>query len=103
MLPPDSRYSTISTATYTRADGVTIVYLRRRLLPDPERLAQIALHAVVAGERPDLVAARYYANPALWWRIANANGVHDPAELTDTPGRRLRITLPEGIPGPAHA
>ena len=29
----------------------------------------------------------------------DANGVVDPRELTDPVGVRLRITLPEGVPG----
>jgi hypothetical protein len=35
----------------------------------------------------------------LSWRLCDANGAMRPDELTETPGRRLRITLPEGIPG----
>jgi hypothetical protein len=38
-----------------------------------------------------------------FWRIADANAALHPNELTAQPGRRLRITLPEGIPGPSNA
>lgn len=103
MLPPNSRYANITTATHERDDGRQIVHLRRRFLPDPDTLAQLALHTVRPGERPDTIAAQVYGDPELWWRIADANGVRDPAELTDSPGKRLRITLPEGIPGAADA
>ncbi|MEO0078974.1 MAG: LysM domain-containing protein, partial [candidate division WOR-3 bacterium] len=34
-----------------------------------------------------------------FWRICDANNVLDPSELTENPGRRVRITLPEGFPG----
>jgi nucleoid-associated protein YgaU len=103
MLPPNSRYAQTESAKHERADGKEIVHLRRRLLPDPAALAQISVHTVRAGERPDSVAAEEYGDPELWWRVADANGVRDPAELTDTPGRRLRITLPQGIPGAPDA
>ena len=36
-----------------------------------------------------------------FWRICDANRAMRPDELTETTGRRLRITLPEDIPGPA--
>ena len=39
------------------------------------------------------------ATPELWWRLADANGVVDPRELTDAVGRRLRVTLARGRPG----
>jgi hypothetical protein len=29
--------------------------------------------------------------------------VMNPTELTETVGRRMRITLPEGFPAPPHA
>ena len=38
-------------------------------------------------------------DPEAFWRIADANSALRPQDLTRTPGRRLRITLPEGIPG----
>jgi hypothetical protein len=44
---------------------------------------------------------RYLADAEQWWRIADANPVLDPAELTAEPGRTLRITLSEGVPGAA--
>jgi hypothetical protein len=103
MLPPNSRYALTPTATHERTDGTEVVHLRRRFLPAPGTLAQIALHTVRAGQRPDSVAAETLGDPELWWRVADANDVRDPVELTDTPGRRLRITLPEGIPGAADA
>ena len=37
------------------------------------------------------------------WRICDANGALRPEELTELIGRRLRITLPEGVPGAPSA
>lgn len=55
------------------------------------------------GERLDQVAAKYLGDPEAFWRIADANGAMRPQALTETAGRRLRITLPEGIPGMPNA
>jgi hypothetical protein len=98
-FPPTSRYSGIETAEYTTFDGRTIVYLRRRLVPSPEHLALLQEHLVTAGERPDHIAAAELGDPEQFWRLCDANGILRPEELTEQVGRRLRITLPEGIPG----
>ncbi|MBC6463313.1 LysM domain-containing protein [Actinomadura sp. HBU206391] len=99
--PRTSRYYGIGTAVHTAPDGREVPYLRRRPLPQPTALAQIAEHVVTQADRSDLLANRYFGDAGLWWRIADANPVLHPRELTDTPGRRIRITLPEGVPGTA--
>jgi nucleoid-associated protein YgaU len=53
-----------------------------------------------AVDRLDILAATYYGDSQLWWRIADANAVSDPDELSE-PGRRLRITHPQGSGGVA--
>ncbi len=40
-------------------------------------------------------------DPQLYWRLCDANVVLDPDELTREAGRRLRVTLPAGVPGGA--
>lgn len=102
-FPPTSRYYGIETATLKPADGLTVVYLRRRFLPSPDRFALLLEHVVVEGERLDNIAAQYMDDSEAFWRIADANAAMRPDELTETVGRRLRITLPEGIPGVANA
>ena len=42
-------------------------------------------------------------DPERFWQICDANRAMWPDDLTQTVGRRLRITLPEGIPGVASA
>jgi hypothetical protein len=54
---------------------------------------------VVDGERVDNIAARHFGDSTLFWRLCDANNALRPAALTEVPGRRLRITLPEGING----
>ena len=59
-------------------------------------------HTSSQGERLDNIAAQYLGDPEQFWRLCDANGALRPGELTETVGRRLRITLPEGIPGVAQ-
>jgi len=102
-FPPTSRYYGIETATLTAPDGRTTIYLRRRFLPDPSRFATLLEHQVTEGERLDNIAAKYMDDPEAFWRIADANSAMRPQDLTEPSGRRLRITLPEGIPGIPNA
>ena len=102
-FPPGSRYHDIEVATVAGPDGRAIAYLRRRFVPQPERFALLREHVVRAGERLDHLAALYLGDPEQFWRICDANGAMRPQELTEAVGRRLRITLPEGIPGVPNA
>ena len=102
-LPPTSRYYGIETTTLETAAGETVVYLRRRLVPPPDRFALLVEHTVVEDERLDNIAAKHMDDPEAFWRIADANNAMNPTDLTGKPGRRLRITLPEGIPGAPNA
>jgi hypothetical protein len=43
--------------------------------------------------------ARLIGDPELFWQLCDSNGAMQPDELTETIGRKIRITLPEGIPG----
>lgn len=103
MFPFSSRYYQTETAELKSADGRTIVYLRRRFVPPAEKFDLLQEHVVSEGERLDHLAAKYLGDPELFWRIADANSAMHPEELTQTVGRSLRITLPEGIPGILNA
>jgi len=93
-----SRYSGVALAVLQRRpDEPGQAYVKRRFIPSPSTLAIAARHAVVAGDRPDLLGAKYLGDPLLYWRIADANAVVDPNELTDTLGRRVAIALPPGM------
>ena len=98
-FPPTSRYHGIATKVFKTEAGETIVHLKRRFVPPPESFALLQLHSVVQGDRLDNLAHKYLGDPEQFWRLCDANGAMRPDELTDTVGRRLRITLPEGIPG----
>lgn len=102
-FPPTSRYHGVEIATRTDADGRVQAYLRRRLLPAPDSFALLHEHVVSDQERPDTIAHAELGDAEAWWRLADANGVMQPAELTATVGRRLRITLPAGFPATPSA
>ncbi|WP_292995473.1 LysM domain-containing protein [Nitrosomonas sp.] len=102
-FPATSRYYDIETVTLQTVDDRTVVYLRRRFLPAPDRFALLQEHVVSQGERLDQVSASFQGDPEAFWRIADANAAMRPEALTEEIGRRLRITLPEGIPGLPNA
>lgn len=102
-FPPTSRYALTPTTTLVRADGSMVTYLKRRFVPTPENLALLQWHHVVQGERLDNITARYLGDPEQFWRLCDANRALRPEELTERIGKKLRITLPEGIPGVPHA
>jgi hypothetical protein len=84
------------------ADGKKNIYIRRRFLPPPERLALLQEHVVTQGERLDNITALYLGDPEQFWRLCDANAAMKPTELEEL-NRRLRITLPDGIPGLSNA
>jgi hypothetical protein len=71
--------------------------VKRRFIPPPSAIAVAVRHAVRSLDRPDLLGAKYLGDPLLYWRIADANAVVDPNELTDTPGGRVAIPQPPGM------
>lgn len=100
-FPATSRYHGIGTRTRKLTDGREVAYLERRFLPDPKDFALLAEHRVEQGDRIDLITARYLNDPLQFWRVCDANAAMRPDDLTteDRVGTRLRITLPEGVPG----
>ena len=48
---------------------------------------------------PSCSRSRHFGDAELYWRIADANVVTDPFELTDTLGRGWRIPAPSGVQG----
>ncbi len=105
VFAANSRYQTTPTVTLTDVSGAQIPYLQRRIVPQPSSFSLLRYHAVVGSEsgRLDNIAAGELGDPELFWRLCDANGALDPAELTATVGRQLRVTLPAGIPGVSNA
>jgi hypothetical protein len=99
LFPTNSRYQNTETTKLELPDGSERVYLKRRFVPPPERFTLLQEHLVVEGDRLDNIAGRYLGDAEQFWRICDANRAMQPEALTETVGRRLKITLPEGIPG----
>lgn len=98
-----SRYYTVPTAQLVTAAGKLIVYLRRRFVPPPENFSPLQEHTVTEGERLDNITAQHLGDPEQFWRLCDANNAMQPEELTQSAGRTIVITLPEGIPGTPNA
>ncbi|HRJ53118.1 MAG TPA: hypothetical protein PLE99_10135 [Candidatus Thiothrix moscowensis] len=102
LFPPNSRYHGIGVKMCELPDGTKVTYLQRRFVPSPERFQLLQEHVVTQGERLDHITAQYLADVEQFWRLCDANGATHPQELEEI-GRRLRITLPEGIQGMPNA
>ena len=98
-FPPNSRYHSTAVIRAKLADGVERAWLAQRFPPDPATLATLEIHEVKAGERLDNIAAARLGDPEQFWRLCDANRAMRPDALTETPGRRLRVPLPEGMTG----
>ena len=94
-----SRYYYTTTAKKETSEGKTIIYLLRRFIPPPEQYSLLQEHNIVEGDRIDNLASQYYGDPEQSWQLCDANSVMHPCELTETIGKKIKITLPEGIPG----
>ncbi|MFB6608718.1 hypothetical protein ACFCVO_00210 [Agromyces sp. NPDC056379] len=93
-FPLSSRYHAVAEIRRTMPDGTVVVSLARRVIPAVERYVPMEVRRVDGSERPDTLADDAYDDPALWWRIVDASGEVDPAELTATAGRLVIIPLP---------
>ncbi len=86
-----SRYEYISDAELTDGAGRTYHYKRMRFIP---QLQAASTEAVRQDDRPDLLAYRLVGDPEQFWRLCDANREQRPADLTDTPGRRVGVPAP---------
>ncbi len=81
--------------TTTLPDGRTVAYKRRRFAPQGASLPLLAEVTPSQGDRLDVLTHRTLGDPEHFWRVCDANDVIDPAELTDEPGRTVRVPVPE--------
>ncbi len=94
---PNSRYQGGGVGRYqSPGGGPAVAYVLRRFIPQMRDIGTAGVHIVQSGERPDLLAVQVFGDSELYWRIADANAVTDPFELTDTIGLRVRIPAPPG-------
>ncbi len=101
LFAANSRYYGLQPLIYEPIPGKPLVYLPRRFLPQAGNFQTVQEHNIVQGERLDNIAAQYLGDPELFWRLCDANNAMRPQDLTETPGTKLNITLPEGIAGSA--
>ncbi len=98
LYPPSSRYYGVSSAEATLAGGRVVRCLRRRFLADPSSFVPIGEHVVADGDRLDNLAAQYLGDPLQSWRLGDSNLTLRLEALVSETGRRIRITLPAGVP-----
>jgi nucleoid-associated protein YgaU len=90
MTTASSRFPEGAAAAYSRCvgDDEHAVELRKpRFAGVPEAALR---HRVMAGDRLDLLATRYFGDPLQYWRIVDANPTIAPESLLDV-GRVLSI------------
>lgn len=89
MIHQGSRY--LRKDAYVSRDPERAVAPIEGVLPHvAEVVAAVQTHTVVAGERIDHLATRYYGDPLKFWLICDANDALFPEELM-VPGRVLKI------------
>jgi hypothetical protein len=96
---PNSRYHGLELASLEVRSDESVIFLRRRFVPGPERFSLLLEHTVSQSERLDHITAQHLGDATAFWRICDANRAMLPTEL-EVLGRRLRITLPQGLRAP---
>ncbi len=89
MFTPNSRYAGLATYSVTMPDGSVVVATR---LPLPNPLLLAGYHRRVAGDRLDLLAARYLKDPTAFWKLCDSNNTPAPDALA----ARDLIGIPQG-------
>jgi hypothetical protein len=82
-----SRYATTPLVVYKHPSGEE--YELRELREIPKRSSVFSM-TPIEGDRLDLMAARFYRDPLLFWRIADASEHLDPFDLV-VPGEAVPI------------
>ena len=93
-----SRYYGTPIETFTASDGTQVVYLQRRVVPQPDIYTTLQDYVVVDGDRLDNLAAKFLGDPLLYWMICDANDATDPDEMTVEAGRTIKIPVASAIP-----
>jgi nucleoid-associated protein YgaU len=97
MFTATSRYANSQVKKLTTDEGETIVYIERRILPPllfDSSLSNVQEMIVSVGDRLDNISFRFLGDPELYWRICDVNDSLFPLDLTNEPGRAIRIPIP---------
>ena len=92
MFFKGSRYEKVPSAVHADASGRVIRYKTVRFIA---AATPTTVHRVVAGERLDLLAHKFYRDSERFWRICDANLATRPEELIE-PGAFIGIPPSEG-------
>lgn len=95
---PTSRYYGAATEQYILAGGTGVMYLARRILPQPTIYQSVQTYVIVDGDRLDNLAAKFLGDPLLYWMICDANQATDPDALTAQVGRSILVPMASAIP-----
>jgi hypothetical protein len=95
MFEHTSRYYALETATHTTPDGRVVAYKRRRFLPRGDEMPLLVEVTAAQADRLDLITARTLRDPEQYWRVCDANDAMNPSDLTDEPGRIVRVAVPQ--------
>jgi nucleoid-associated protein YgaU len=95
---PNSRYYGAQIEQLTTAGGTPVMYLTRRIIPQPGIYTATTTYVLTAGDRLDNLAQTFLGDPALYWMICDANGATDPDELTAQTGRTIVIPVAAALP-----
>jgi len=90
-----SRYSGLPTYDATDAAGETHATIAIRPSTPPAPGATTYRHVVTGLESIESLAASYIGSSASWWRIAEANPLRFPLDVT--PGMVIEITSPGDV------
>jgi len=90
-IPSNNLYTTGSIIEFEEGD---MALVRDKLVIEPNE--QDSYHLVREGERIDQIAYKNYSKYVIdstkyWWIIADANGIHNPLDLTEWVGTELLI------------
>jgi len=94
MFDHTSRYAALETTRLTDAEGKEIPYVKRRLLPMGETIPLLTEVKVESDDRLDRIAYKTLGSGEQSWRICDANNAMNPADLTEEPGKILRVPIP---------
>jgi hypothetical protein len=97
-----SRYYGATVNTYTPPSGISVVYLARRILPQPSVYVSVQNYVVVENNRIDNLSTRFLGDPLLFWMVCEANVATDPDELTAQKGRSILVPLASAVPAGAR-
>jgi hypothetical protein len=86
-VPRTTRFVGLPALQVIGPDGLPRQVLGLRLTS--EAVAGTAVHRVVQGDGPDLIALRHLGDGELWWRVLDVNPLRYPLDLP--PGTLLRL------------